>query len=448
MRALVERQQQEIGRQQQEIERLLQLLEEALGKVAKGKQPEIKPSTPKSRMHGPWPLRKKRAAAFNHGRPRMEPTETRTHELEHCPTCGDQLVGGNIASSRAVIDIPAKIPVRVTEHQTIRRKCMGCDAWHAPRVDLSAEVSGKQRFGHNLVAWVCYLKQRMRLPFGKIKELVHEQTGLQISSGELVAMIQHTAAKGKDAGQQLAVAICNTRAVYADETSWREGGRNGYVWVITTANGLSLFAFAFSRATAVIEELLPNYAGTLISDFYAVYNFIGANRQRCWAHLKRDIRELREKFAEKHPDIGPWTAALEQTYSDARNFVEKHPDASKQLRQQMASSLDACLHRLSERWLHVRDHPASTMCQRVRRHEDELFQFVRQAGIESTNNRSERVLRPLVIARKISGGTRSETGTAALMLLHSLATSWAARGLSVLDSFRDLARGLPPALNA
>ena len=85
---------------------------------------------------------------------------------------------------REVIDIPAKIPVRITEHQTIRRKCISCDAWHAPRVDISDEVSGQHRFGHNLVAWVCYLKQRMRLPFAKIKELVCEQMGLQISTGE------------------------------------------------------------------------------------------------------------------------------------------------------------------------------------------------------------------------------------------------------------------------
>ena len=74
------------------------------------------------------------------------------------------------------------------------------------------------------------------------------------------------------------------------------------MWLITTANGLSWFDFAFSRATAEIKRLLPNYAGTLTSGFYAVYNLIGANRQRCWAHLTRDIRELHETHAVAHPD--------------------------------------------------------------------------------------------------------------------------------------------------
>ena len=83
---------------------------------------------------------------------------------------------------------------------------------------------------------------------------------------------------------------------------------------------------------------------------------------------------------------------------------------------------------------------------RLRRHEDELFQFVWQRGIDSTNNRAERALRPLVIGRKISGGTRSTEGTQAHMLLHSPATTWAARGLSVLHSLRALLCGVPPVL--
>ena len=191
---------------------------------------------------------------------------------------------------------------------------------------------------------------------------------------------------------------------------------------------------------------MPYYPGTLICDFDAVYHFIGANRQRCWAHLTRDIQELHETFAPAYPDLDPWIAALEQTYTHARDFVTNNPKAAKHTRRQMAISLGEYVNRLSEKWLHVRDHAAHAMCQRLRRHEDDLFQFVRQRGIALTNNRAERALRPLVIGHKISGGTRSPKGTQAHVLLHSLATTWAARGLSMLDSFRGLLSGVPPVL--
>ena len=48
-----------------------------------------------------------------------------------------------------------------------------------------------------------------------------------------------------------------------------------------------------------------------------------------------------------------------------------------------------------------------TLCQRVERYRTELFTFVADPAVPPTNNAAERALRPLVIARKISGGTRS-----------------------------------------
>ncbi len=36
-----------------------------------------------------------------------------------------------------------------------------------------------------------------------------------------------------------------------------------------------------------------------------------------------------------------------------------------------------------------------------------MFRFVADPQVEATNNRDERALRPMVIARKVSGGSRS-----------------------------------------
>ena len=52
-----------------------------------------------------------------------------------------------------------------------------------------------------------------------------------------------------------------------------------------------------------------------------------------------------------------------------------------------------------------------TLCERVERFLPELFVFVAYPGVPSDNNLAERSVRPLVIARKISGGTRSPKGS-------------------------------------
>ncbi len=55
-------------------------------------------------------------------------------------------------------------------------------------------------------------------------------------------------------------------------------------------------------------------------------------------------------------------------------------------------------------------------------------------AIPADNNLAERSLRPLVIARKVSGGTRSADGSAVRMGLASLFGTWLAQGRDPLDA--------------
>ncbi len=41
------------------------------------------------------------------------------------------------------------------------------------------------------------------------------------------------------------------------------------------------------------EVLGTEFAGVLVSDFYAAYHRYDGPKQRCWAHLLRDIHDLR-----------------------------------------------------------------------------------------------------------------------------------------------------------
>jgi len=57
------------------------------------------------------------------------------------------------------------------------------------------------------------------------------------------------------------------------------------------------------------------------------------------------------------------------------------------------------------------------MAASLRRHVDHLGTCVRHPAVSPTNNLAERRLRPLVIARTSSGGTRSAAGSQQRMLL-------------------------------
>jgi len=76
--------------------------------------------------------------------------------------------------------------------------------------------------------------------------------------------------------------------------------------------------------------------------------------------------------------------------------------------------------------------PMHTLCERVERFLPELFVFVARSGVPSDNNLTERSLRPLVIARKISGDSRSPNGSQTRMALFSCFGTrvWAAQELN------------------
>jgi transposase len=81
-----------------------------------------------------------------------------------------------------------------------------------------------------------------------------------------------------------------------------------------------------------------------------------------------------------------------------------------------------------------RVHPCHTLCKRLLRHQDELFRFVLQSGLSADNNLgfagSQRSVRPVVVMRKVSGGSQSARGSATRMTLASLFGTWRAKGLN------------------
>ena len=71
-----------------------------------------------------------------------------------------------------------------------------------------------------------------------------------------------------------------------------------------------------------------------------------------------------------------------------------------------------------------------TLCERIPRYVHELFIFVVNRQVSPTNNEAERSLRPLVIARKVWGDTRSKQGSIDAMRRATLMDTWRVRGLN------------------
>jgi hypothetical protein len=75
-----------------------------------------------------------------------------------------------------------------------------------------------------------------------------------------------------------------------------------------------------------------------------------------------------------------------------------------------------------------RDPDVKRLTGRLRRYASELLTFLEDPRVDATNNRSERAIRPLVVARKISGGSRSFMGAKVHAQLMSLIQTCSQQG--------------------
>lgn len=389
----------------------------------------VKPNKPKGETKR---ARKKRAREHNTSRKRMEPTQIERHALERCPTCHYELSGKSIDYRREVIELPPPQALVVTEHQVIKRWCPHCEKWHSPTLDLSGKVIGQGRIGVGIASLVAYLRTRLRMPVRLVREYLQTQYQLKLSEGEIVELEHAVRRKLKPQLDALLGEVRASAVIHADETGWREDGQNGYVWAFVRdgAQALRYCAYHHSRGRYIPQGILGlHFAGHLVSDFYGAYNVIRGPHQRCWVHLLRDLHTLRETYPTQEA-VQHWAQALSALYIQSQDWLAAHASASDPERAAYYDNLLARAVILGQQYARQTKHPCRALAQRLLRHQDELFQFVRYPGVPADNNLAERSLRPLVIMRKSCGGTRSPEGSTTRMALFSLFSTWAARGLN------------------
>ena len=377
----------------------------------------------------PTQARKKRAR--NVARRRMLPTARVLHALDACPDCGHLLCGGHGKRTREVIEVPFA-PVAVTEHVYVQRRCPCCRKRWTPPVALDGVVVGQQRLGIGLVSLIATLREAGRWPLATIQWYLATLHQLRLSVGALVGALKQVAAQGQGFLHQLQARLRASPVVHADETGWREDGRNGDVWTFCTPT--VRYFLRRGRHKAVVDEVLGDaFSGVLVSDFSAAYDHYPGIKQRCWAHLLRDLHDL----CERHPTaaaVWAWAARVQDVYRRAKACRAAAMPARRRAQRACERTLLACC----RPYLGDATAPQAPLCRRIADDLHELFVFVADPAVPADNNAAERSLRHLVTSRKLSGGTRSKAGSDTRMALASCFGTWRAEGRNPFLACREL----------
>jgi len=365
--------------------------------------------------------RKRRPHGF--ARRRMKPTACQVHAVDTCPDCAIPLVGGTIVHTREVIELP-ETPITVTEHVYLERRCPCCQRTHRPPIELAGVVVGQGRLGVRLISFIATLREVGRLPIRVIQEVLAAVWGLDLSVGGIVGALGQVARRARPLVAEILARIRGSPVVHMDESGWREDGVNGYIWTVSTAT--ERYFFRRSREKEAVDEALGDgFGGVLVIDFYAAYDHYPGVKQRCWQHLLADIKDLCKKHP-KDAGVQGWAKGVRAIWERASGSCPLPAYREAQQRAYEQELVALCAPYLGEK----ETAPQAVLCRRIEKYLTELFVCVGNPAVPATNNAAERSLRPPVVARKISGGTRARGGTAIKMSLATVFGTWRARGLN------------------
>jgi transposase len=421
-------QEEEIAYLRADNQRLQEQLAQALTRIEElEKQKTPPPSFVKANVAKPKEkkVRKKRRPDQNGVRKRANPTQVVEHRIDTCPTCQGRLSTSVLARRRQVIELAPPPAVEVTEHHVYKGWCSFCRAWKQASLDVGEQVLGQGRLSSRIASLIAYLRSALRMPVRHIQSYLACLHELKVSVGEIVEVLHRIEAATRQQVQTIKQDARSRPVLHADETGWREDGHNGYIWSLSTQQGERYFEYHHSRAGAVATSLVgEEFHGVLVSDFYGGYNDLACSHQRCWVHLLRDLHEMKDLWP--HDDaIQRWIQEIDALYRIGMS--------QQGTGQETYQALVSQAKELAARYASVKKHPCQALCKRLLRHQDELFQFVLKPNVVAENNLAERSIRPLVVARKISGGSRSPKGSTTRMALASLFGTWQAKGLNVLE---------------
>jgi transposase len=428
---------QEIARLRQQVDELKQQAVASLPPI-QPLPPFVKPNVP-SRRHKKPGRRNGHEAALrplpaNIDHHQDVPLKTDRDGKAICPHCRCRL--NQLRKHRRIVEDLIPSAVEVTCYHTQSGRCPHCRKRiesRAPEQPPAANVPHGQ-LGINALATAAILRVRMRLPFRQIAQLLQDLPGLSVSPGGIVKQVKRLAKWLEGKYQDLLRQMRASDQVHVDETGWRIDGKNFWLWAFTDPT-FTLYHVDASRGGKVPLKLLGRaYDGTVVADFYSAYNRLHADKQRCLVHLMREVRELDEKdptFADC-----PLSRKLMRWCKEALRLKKQWQELPNNAYEMKASRLEDRLEELIQTpWTHA---DAVRLCKRLTRHQEELTRFLWKEKLEGTNNAAERALRPAVVMRKITGGSRSESAAAAWAKLASLIRTSDQRNFGVFDATKKL----------
>jgi transposase len=441
--ALILEQQRLIEELRVEIERLKRSQHRSAAPFSKG-QRKAHPKRP-GRKPGQGPFARRSA-------PEGTPSQTVDAEVPPvCPFCGGTLEQEG-EETATTTDVPTKPQPVTTLYRVPVCRCRRCgERVRGTAAGLAPDQVGAtaHRVGPGVMAAAHTLHYAVGIPVRKVPAVLLELTGVSLTQSAITQDALRRAAGPVGAVyENLRGQVREAPVVHTDDTGWRIHGETAFLMGFDTDES-TVYQIRDQHRNEEVREIIPgDYAGVMVSDrgkSYDAEELAEVAQQKCLAHLLRNVSEVVDSKQGRARQFG---AKLMVLLREGLALWHARGDLNQDDFRTRTRQLDEQLTRhLRNRALRDADNQRLLDGIGLQHDRGRVLRFLKTEGVEPTNNRAERILRPAVIARKVSQCSKNRRGAEAFAAFVSIAqTARKKAEQTVSQTFQSLFSRTTPAI--
>jgi hypothetical protein len=277
------------------------------------------------------------------------------------------------------------------------------------------------------MSWAMYEHVAHRLSAGTLQEMFRDLFGLAVANPEILMFKSLMARFYRPTYRALLARILAGPVLHADETYVKLRTGKGYVWVLASLEE-AVFMYRPTREVEFLQEMLRGFQGVLVSDFYAGYESLPCQQQKCLIHLIRDMNQdlLNNPFDEELQSItkpfGSLLRSIVATIDEhglKRRYLARHTDHVEEFFRALSAQSP-------------RSDAGRALRERLLKWQNKLFTFLRYDAVPWNNNSAENAIKQFAYYREDTTGTMKEAGLNDYLLLLSIYQTCRYRGINFL----------------
>jgi predicted RecB family nuclease len=324
-------------------------------------------------------------------------------ELKRCVRCQSRKIEKVKEMSHDVIDLKfgkGSIRKSITHFVSWKYLCTRC----LEQFNSEERAPNPQKCGHGLVSWCAYLNNICGINILRIKKTIRDMFGITIHDQTIRRSQQYITRLYQPLCNEILHSILSERVIHIDETNVKlKPLQNGYVWVLTSMDKVYYF-YRPTRETSFLKEMLAQFKGILISDFYTGYDSLLCEQQKCLIHLVRDIDDdiLRNPFDIELKEMGQGFGTILRKiistidkYGLKRRHLQKHKKEAYQFLTEVSST-------------NYSSEYAKKYKKRFEKSGQKMFTFLDHDGVPWNNNNAEHAIKVFARHRRYTGAMSTE----------------------------------------